>query len=798
MARSFTDERVPSAIQLGRLSESDCAIVGKRLGLSTADPQQLAQRLSDRAFLRSRLLQLPALCLVTLETLLEGGGVLHDAALHGLVRARTGCRSSQIAAALTLLFESGLAFGLSWATGAPRGQAGVPGPAAQPLHELLAGVSLPHEAPPGEASAGETRRGHRDLLALVTLTAHRRPRLTQRGLPDRGSIKRLAKGLGIEVDRVEHALSVATGLGWMAGTHDGIAPSARSLLEAVDGMLAASGHDLLRCISLIGADGWTSVEALARALWSAAYRDSAFYMGLVPVPEVETIAKQLAELPGLQVAEHAGTQWVRRVRPAHAGGDGHVTPSFEVLLGPGADLATVVRVGLCCELVRADHVLTLRLTPQSVAVGLACGLEANELRTALAGVGPHGLPENVAFMLDDWIKASRIAHVRRGTFLFTDDASAERIAAGLGADLLSRPAPGVVELPASLTGSALERILSKAGIALGASGSLDELASQRRMERYAAAPEAFDLPAKRPLPPLPEPDAELRAAVLRARETGDYGVEAPAPDQSHGLLGELEAMARTQGAPAELFELLALLRKWQKRLPDELRAWIGRMPKLRRVEAETALELPIHVLPWLLLNDKWRSRTLKTASDLASLNRQAQAVSRAGRLRKEGDRAIALLQQPRLVAAIDRALEALAAKEDDDVTGEVCEHCGRRHGIDDFDELDELDEMEGCAGDELDAALQLHAATMRRQPPLGTMPPTPPEAVRELVDKAVKTERPVHLEVSDHGRRRVYSVIPEALRRRGRDEVLLATDLESLDSRVFKLEDISAARVDAE
>jgi hypothetical protein len=294
---------------------------------------------------------------------------------------------------------------------------------------------------------------------------------------------------------------------------------------------------------------------------------------------------------------------------------------------------------------------------------------------------------------------------------------------------------------------------------------------------------------------LSEPDAELRAAVLRARQSGDYGVKGAAPGESgHGgnqALREIEDMARTQGAPAELFELLGLFRKWQKAMPGELSGWIKRMPKSKQEQAQTALELPMNILPWLLLNEKWRSRSLKMASDVEGLNRQAQAISQGGRLRPEGDRASALLQKPQVVRAIERALSALADGGADDDTGEFCEQCGRNHRADAMldDEFDELDD---------DDELAVHAAALGRQPLPGTMSPISSEAARTLISNAAKAERPVHIEVSDRGHRRVYSVLPEALRRRGREEVLLATDLKSLYSRVFRLEDIAAARIDAE
>jgi hypothetical protein len=620
-------------------------------------------------------------------------------------------------------------------------------------------------------------------------------------VPDRVSVKRLVKGLGVAVDDAERALVLATRLGWMSRSHDSITPNASALLKGARGEIETSQVDPLRCASLIATEDWTSVEALERALSyasSVAGYEYAFDYGSAQKHGVPAMAQQLAELPGLEVVEHAGAHFVRRRAPARVGGDGHVTPSFEVLLGPDADLATVVRVGLCCELLRVDHVLSFRLTPQSIAIGIACGLDPSELRTALASVGPHGLPENVAFMVDDWIKTSRIAQVRSGTFLFTDEATAERIATSLGGDVLSRPAKGVLELRASVAGSVLEKALSKAGVVLGASGSLRGVASQHRAERYADEPQADDdRPALRLLP-LPQPDTELRAIVTRARKSGDYGVKAVAAGESDTLLRKFENVARAQGAPADLFELLELLCKWQKRMPEELRAWIGRMPQAERVAANAALELPLNVLPWLVLNEKWRLRALKMASDLTGLNRQAMAVSLVGRFRPEGERAMALLHKPQIMPAIERAFSALNDNDDvrQDDLGEYCEECRCRHPVGEFDDLELDDGNDELDDDALDDAA-LDAAALGRQPPAGAMPRTTRETVLGLIGSATKAELALHLEVTDGGKTRMYSVRPEALQRRGREQVLLAIDLKSLDSRAFNLKDIAAARIDA-
>jgi len=183
---------------------------------------------------------------------------------------------------------------------------------------------------------------------------------------------------------------------------------------------------------------------------------------------------------------------------------------------------------------------------------------------------------------------------------------------------------------------------------------------------------------------------------------------------------------------------------------------------------------------------------LKMASDLAGLNRQAMAVSLAGRFRPEGERAMALLHKPQIMPAIERALSELNGRDDvsQDDLGEYCEECGFRHPVDEFDDAELDDDNDELDDDALDAA------ALGRQPPAGAMPRTTRETVLGLIGSATKAELALHLEVTDGGKTRMYSVRPEVLQRRGREQVLLAIDLKSLDSRAFNLKDIAAARID--
>jgi hypothetical protein len=99
------------------------------------------------------------------------------------------------------------------------------------------------------------------------------------------------------------------------------------------------------------------------------------------VPRVlDQLRRKLNREQSLLRSTVEGETWVRRAAsPADPSGDGHVTPSFEVLLGPGASLDIVAAIGLGRELMGLDRVLTFRITPESVAAGLGCGLDPARL-----------------------------------------------------------------------------------------------------------------------------------------------------------------------------------------------------------------------------------------------------------------------------------------------------------------------------------------------------------------------------------------------------------------------------------
>jgi hypothetical protein len=788
------EAQFPNAAGLDLLDASDRAVIAKRLGMQDSGRAALEQSLGDAAFLRGLLVRLPPLCLVTLEMLVEHGGGMGIAALRGMVAARGRCPVPHVDGSLAALVSSGLVVALCAKPGGPVMRYALLADAAPIVAALLAGVSLPAEPPADDADTHDSRRQHRTLLAIAALAAHRAPRVTRGGRPDRTSVKRVSKDLGVSPEQVEQALAMAIELGWMTLHGGTVSPRAQALVAASQGVHAASTCGVAALGGLVRLQGWTSIEELARAYdhaRRAAGRDSVNHLAVVAR---DSVASTLASLPGLQVCERDGERWVRRIEPARRGGDGHVTPSFEVLLGPDADLTTVVRVGLGCELMRIDHVLSLRLTQRSVAAALACGLLPDELRDALAAVGPHGLPENVAFMLEDWINAVRPVQVHSGTFVFCDAATGERLASSLGDWVRSRPAPGVLQLRGSIGDATLHKALGAAGVTLDGSSTLAPVDLRTVLEEPE---DAWDGASEPPLPLalLPQGDAALRQRLLSGPDPRDTAPQSSAASSAVRSLHELAALAHKQQAPIELQELFELLGAWQNGLQGELQSWCRRLRPAARREVEAAIECPVPLLPWIALTDKWRHRMLKKATDLGSLNRLADSVAQPQRLRPGGDRALDLFDMETVRAAIERAVERGIAPG-----LQRCEHCGVVHESQQRASRNEADAPDAAPPPPrrpLDAPLlAARSAALEHKPRPGAMPRTTPAGLRELLERSAERERILHLEVNQNGKALVHAVIAEGLRRRGPDEVLLATDLTSLDSRVFRVADITAARVD--
>lgn len=81
---------------------------------------------------------------------------------------------------------------------------------------------------------------------------------------------------------------------------------------------------------------------------------------------------------------------------------GFVQGSFEVVADVACDPSLVVRIGLCAELVRADHAATFRITKTSIARAAALGTSQESILADLRIFSSKDISANVARMVVEW------------------------------------------------------------------------------------------------------------------------------------------------------------------------------------------------------------------------------------------------------------------------------------------------------------------------------------------------------------------------------------------------------------
>lgn len=777
MSRHYTDRSSGPGMTLRALASGDQQQLAKHLGVS--DAKELPSKLADPAFLRPIVTSLPPLSWLALDILIEASGVLTAPEWQRLLALScTDVPSIAIHRAIKRISSTGLLIAQS---GPREGweRLSLITECYDALSTLVAGVSLPSAEPPATAlEAPSNRRRARDILALCTLITHRKLRRTQQGQPDRAALKRLVKGLGLELDAAEQMISEALLNRWLQGS-DQFLPNVPALTRLDRSIVA--GTACARYAAALRGNGWTSVAAVVR-LTSGAHRS---------VGQVSIAQQQLSEHPYFQVVHHEGAAWVRKRAPEPARGDGHVTPSFEILLGPGASLETVGRVGLCCELQRIDHVLTLKLTPGSVAAARAAGLPADEIREALRAVGPHGLPDNVAVMLDDWIAGVRTVRVRTGRFIFAqDDDTTQRLEHELRGSIIDRPAPRVLEIAENLTDAALSSALARAH-AIEARSALSEPDPEANV---APVVEAAKL----------EPDPELRALWMRARDSRDYGVSAQIVTASEidSTTESLKRALRAQKAAKPACEILDVLAAWLKLEIEPLTHWASKQEAQNLERFDFAFTL--NLVPWLVLDATERQRTLQAARDINALLEASQKrwTRKPPTLRQGAQQLLSKLDAPDVRKALVHVIGDNYEIYDEDIVDDDCE---------DFLELAESIEVipdptlertprsaatPGTPEPSIfRRARELRREVLARQPRSGALSVQGPSGVLALLTRAASSSSAVHVQLAAG---RVLSVLVEGLAQRGHESVLHCVDLRAVESRAVKVADILGAQLDTE
>lgn len=658
----------PDAFPLDGLAAQDHQTLARMVGVSPDGPdllRRLARVMADPQHVAASLRKLPVQALLVLEVVAEWGGVAEREALEReLARRHPGvdCPLEPIG---DLLMSRGFCgWGTANRTGAELMM--LLTPRAERVASAVLGVSLPGEPPP-ESARAHAPRAARDMLALATLAAHRRVRLTKSGTIDRTILKTFAKKLGPHRGVIERALEEAVDLDLVnvRSSDHRLLPEARPLMRYASGLLperlgmSPTGGRLGELLDALPAQGWVPQDALVRWLTQLVY---ARRLPLALLPhELEPGA--LLGSGALEVAEASGEPWVRRRDPRASAdwrGDGHVTPSFEVMLGPAASLEVVAVVGLAAELVRLDHVLTFKLTAATVAAGLAAGVTSEDLWRALGAVGPHGLPSNVEALVGDWVQKACVGHLERGWFLVVPAERASDLCAGpLGRYVTAVRAPGVLALSGRTPRAVVEDALAGAGIQVrgGPAGrsshggplldpaSPDDLGwafdlddddydggSTRVFEQLLALsdPSLAD-------PGDPEsvaafagsllgarPDAELRGRVRAALREGleplaHVALSSDPLEEARGIVEAFRGDAQAEGAPAFVLQWFdALAELWARRF-DELAHWYRNLPPAKQPDAVDEIGFPLLWMPWLVLSKTWRQRALQRSTPEAVL-----------------------------------------------------------------------------------------------------------------------------------------------------------------------------------
>ena len=770
MARPSTEEtgmhrRVTNALPGSQLPEDFVASLTNELGV---DADKLVASLSNEEDIERALNAASSSCLVVIEALLEVGGQIEARALQELLLARFNWTASQFETAINEACMLGLSF---------RGMFSPPYSEALDcvfvLREMSAvmapkvmGVSLPRvpkslltEAVPAHPSSTLLR----DRLARTAATLHFPVKAAQGGLNvNRTTIRKLAAATGLSDQALYDELAEAIRNGALDTHRDLVAPSVQRLRALAAHTRQWSSDAAERLLRAWVGESWVSEKALVRALamstrvpnrwpiWAAhnAYRS-------VGVKEFALAQSIVAKTDFLR-REHEGETFVHaHVHAEKPGGDGHVTPSLEVMLGPDANLDLTVTIALCAEPVRFDRVLTFKLTPASISAAVSAGVDRTTVLDALARVGRHPLPSNVVAMVEDWMRSARSARIRPAWVIeFSGSEAADVAMKALGANVIARPSPNLLLVDQSL--SKPESLLAKHGIRVKDTET-QETSTQHADLADMASTLALGL----------APSEALRDKVAKATRAG-FPTEnapalmrggAPAPEAPLAPWTTLLERARVADHQAQRGFLEIASRIIFEASPT-LGAWIT---KLAPKDAEEAQRLgaaaPLALLEWASLNAKTQAKLLRAHASLPSLIRAARSAAGPLTLVRDALPLSRLLLHPELAALLEADLRAA-----------------------------DLQEFIPAAS----------AKPTRSKPKPAQPPPSEGASMRTQIEAAMNASQVLWMHVSSKTQGdRVVLFKPERITVRGNETLVLGTDVEGDEGRAFPLASVKAVRIRA-
>jgi len=612
-----------------------------------------------------------------------------------------------------------------------------------PLHGALAiarrvqGISVPE---PPLASPTANTSPLRDILAVLTLPAHHPVKLTLAQLPNRTSLKRVAGALSMDIDTLERAFWAGLDAG-VLGMRDGLLAPAPEALRRHDGTTRGA------VASYVGSE-WTSLERIARFRAGVLYAQS---------PELahqqwDDTLVQLPTTPGVERCEHEGHTFVRRIAGGPAtdwragSGDGHVTPSLEVMLGPDCHPRLALEVGLFAELVRIDRVLTFKLTRDSVAAGASLGLDLAHMLAVLDRVGRHAVPDNVQVTVRDFAKAARFVTIWPAQVLTASSVeAADRLASELGDKVLERPTPTMILVAAA------EKDVANRAARAGVPSAGQIVSTQHPLEHGPVTQRA--LPERRPTP-------SLRARFLASKDA--LATTAPTRGPS-GIVAALLAAATDEPVRAMLTVALELWRE----VEAPFAVWMKTLDLDDHNEALLmAQATPLAFAPLLMMEPVARDATFARSKTLEALVRRMTGEHRDS---FAGRRLGKLMRHPAaeryFFESISGVVHALGSLAD----GEAAPRIGSPPSEKAIDLVD-------------------------GRPRAADLGAQSTAALRSALDGYVSTGTDVWLRVRSKSGERVLHYLPEQLLTRGREVTLLGTDLDDEASRSFPLNAVIAAR----
>jgi len=813
------DEGAKAGFPIARLDTAALEIVFKTLTGGPPPRGRVAkQRDALRALLRDGerwdawLDALPPLALIAFELLVEAGGGVKVEELARVLARRFGSSEKQGRAACNVLFKQQLVVPLGRDPKAVDPDAMSVFQGTLPLLEArVRGLSLPERPPElvAESEHETSDAGLCRMLAVAGLMAHRTLGFTQSGAPHRGTLKRFTKGLGISQDEAFEFAERARRRGLLGAYRKRLLPRARAMLVA-----ACEGPTYPELSGWLEPGTWVSEQALVRAVMKAcigaspaARPDGASANVILGIDGLDDRSQAIVELlEGLERRTLDGEVWLRRspAQPDERSGDGHVTPGFEVMLGPAAHPEIVATIALGCELQRIDRVLTFRITPESVKQGRAAGLREGELGAALAVVGRNPVPESVAQLVGEWEQASRVAPVARGWFLFAGPELAPLLEKGeLATYLLGSPMEGVLELAPTTPHDALEAALAEHRLTPALRYPLEQAIRQRESGRLESprldgprGPRSYDRQDEDETWVIHPDDEEIGEFDEFGeddedrRETSIFteflaGIEPPWPLEPDGspALRERVACARAKGfagdaaaelllpaglegapdaTPAEIVARVAVMDRaiggLEAAASRELDRFARRLRGPDRAALEEARDARLPLIPFLVLKPKWRRRIVQTADDLDQLLEITEEVFDLRRVTPAGREVIEILEDPLTQATLRAAME----------------------GADEFDQ-DEDSSVPSAASAPRDAG---------RLPRADAFPDLARFDLMARLSGVVQSRRPVYLLCEAGGRISVRHVRPDRIEIQGSRQVLLCRDCETWEDRALPVQEI--------